>query len=568
MRQRISGRTAATLAAGAMTAMALVLSAPAYAQEGDVPSQAELWRIVQQQQKEIEELKAMLAAGGKPAPAAISAAPAMQSKPADAERLERLEQRVAATEQGLEATASALDKDSAASGSSWWERTSLGGYGSLRFESSNLDGHNDGFTFRRFVLAVDSQITDRLQTYLELEFERFTELELEKGVEVDGDELELEQALEGSNGSEISIEQAWARYKVNPALNFDFGALLVPVGRFNINHDDNQWVLPRRTLVDRGAPVLPSKAAWPELGAGVSGLVELGGGALLDYRLYAVNGAAVDFELETVLKAALEDSGDTELESKLEAKFGPSRGPFSENANKSLALTGRAALRPAPGQEIAFSGYIGNYVPSYLGRSDNVWSVGVDGFHRLGGIEIEYEAVTTRFENVGEVAAAFASTALSKERAIEGPVEGGAFAKHEIESTLSKNVMAKQKTGYWVEVRYPFWPSVLDDTVLGRGFDDPKLIPALRMEQVFYNDQLTGIDFDGGIVTSLRTRDAHLNRATFGLGYQPTPAWVLQVAGEYTWTNEDSLAGLTNFLAAGPEDDDAMSLLLGVAFGF
>ncbi|HZD54011.1 MAG TPA: hypothetical protein VE175_13260, partial [Woeseiaceae bacterium] len=497
------------------------------------------------------------------------APPAASTPPADsARRIEKLEQRVTATEQGLEATASALESRAGVGGEGWWNSVAVGGYGSSRFEASNLDEQDPGFTFRRFVLALDARPTDRLETYLELEFERFTELELEKGIESGDDEIEIEQAIEGGNGSEISIEQAWTRYTINPALRLDFGALLMPVGRFNLNHDDNQWVLPRRSLVDRGAPVLPSTAAWTELGAGISGSVPLGETGLIDYRLYAVNGTTVDFELENELEVAREDGEPAELESVVAAEFGPSRGAFDGNDNDSVALAGRLALSPTPSQEVAVSGYVGNYVPSFLGRDETLWSVGLDGVHHLRGLELEYEAVMTHFDNVDLVAAAFADRTFAKEREINGQTEDGAFATQKVELTLSQNIMAKQKTGYWVELRYPFWTDTLDDTFLGRGLRDPKLIPTVRMEQVFYDDQLTGIEFDGGAVTAFGTRDAHINRATLGLGYRPTPAWALQLTGEYTWTNEDSLAGLTNFLAAEEDEDDALSVLLGVAFGF
>ncbi|RMF74548.1 MAG: hypothetical protein D6740_02270, partial [Alphaproteobacteria bacterium] len=362
------------------------------------------------------------------------------------------------------------------------------------------------------------------------------------------------------------LEQAWARYRLTEALNLDFGALLVPVGRFNINHDDNQWILPRRSLVDRGVPVLPAKAAWAELGAGVSGALDLGTAGRLAYRLYAVNGVALDFELEEVLKAKPEDEG-TELESKFEASFGPQRGPFDGNVNDNLSITGRLAWQPAPAHEIAVSGYVGNYVPDALGKGRTLWSLGLDGLSRFGGLEFEYEAVTTHFGAVADVAAQFAARALSKERAIEGPVEDGAFAKHEVEFTLSKNVMAKQKTGYWVELRYPIALTTGDDGLLTRGFSNPRLIPTLRFEQVFFDDQLTGISFDGNAITALSTRDARIGRATAGLGFVPRPGWVFQIAGEYTWTNQPSLAGLTNFLDVGGRDD-SFALLLGVAFGF
>lgn len=520
----------------------------------------EMWRIIQQQQRTIEALKAKLDEPHAQPP---------DPKGQGTANLEGLEQRVADNEARLNATAAIIEQQSTGAGSTagWWNRVAVGGYGSARFEASGLDGQNTGFTQRRFVLAVNSQLLDRLQTYFELEFERFTQLELEKGVDAGGDELELSQAIEGTNGSEISVEQAWARYTISPELQVDFGALLVPVGRFNINHDDNQWVLPRRTLVDRGTPVLPVNAAWTELGAGISGTTSVGD-ALLDYRLYALNGTTIDFEFENELEVAVKPGEDTELESIIEAEFGPSRGPFEGNANDSIAFAGRVGLHPAPGHEFALSGYVGNYVPAFLHRDETLWAFGIDGLHYLGGFEIEYEAVTTHFDGLNRVAEAFTGRTLSREREINGTVEDGAFATYKVEFTLSSNVMARNKTGYWLEIRRPFWIEALNDTVFGRGFEDPKLIPTFRMEQVFFDNQLQKIEFDGGSLTAFKTRDAKINRATFGLGYRPVPEWVITLAGEYTWTGEDSLTGLTNFLAPGDSEDDNLSLLLGAAFGF
>jgi hypothetical protein len=517
-----------------------------------------MWLIIQQQQHTIEALQVRLDA--------VQQQPSVSQQRGNADA-GRLEKRVAENEARLEATAALIEQQGTGSGTGWWNRTAVGGYGSARFEASSLDKQNSGFTHRRFVLALNSQLLDRLQVYFELEFERFTNLELEKGVAAAGNELELSQAIEGTNGSEISVEQAWARYTVNSALQVDFGGVLVPIGRFNIRHDDNQWVLPRRSLVDRGAPVLPVTAAWTELGAGISGVTSVGD-ALIDYRLYALNGTAVDFEFEHELEVAAKKGEDTELESVVAAEFGPARGAFAGNANNSIAFAGRLALRPAPGQEIALSGYYGNYVPSFLHGNESLWSLGIDGLHHVAGFEIEYEAVTTHFDDLERVADALAGRLLSKEREINGAVEDSVFVTHKVEFSLSSNLMARNKTGYWIEIRHPFWIKALNDTFLGRGFADPKLIPTIRMEQVFFDDQLQTVEFDGGIVTGSQTRNAHINRATIGLGYRPVPEWVITLAGEYTWTNEDSLAGLTNFLVAGDSEDNNFSLLLGTAFGF
>ena len=56
----------------------------------------------------------------------------------------------------------------------------LGGYGSFRFEGSSLKDVSDTFTYRRFVLSIDANIAERLRSGVEIELERFTELELER----------------------------------------------------------------------------------------------------------------------------------------------------------------------------------------------------------------------------------------------------------------------------------------------------------------------------------------------------------------------------------------------------
>src|SRR5262249_22968688 len=165
----------------------------------------------------------------------------------------------------------------------------LGGYGSVRFEASDLKNLNDTFTFRRFVLSGDAAIGDRIRALVELEFERFTELEIERKRVSENGAQGFSQSVEGSDQSEISLEQAWVQFTLAEAAKFRAGMLLVPLGRFNLNHDDTRWDLPRRTLVDRGVPVLPSTAAWSEVGMGFVGDIPVPVGKL-SYQAYVMNG--------------------------------------------------------------------------------------------------------------------------------------------------------------------------------------------------------------------------------------------------------------------------------------
>ena len=130
--------------------------------------------------------------------------------------------------------------------------------------------------------------------------------------------------------------------------------------------------------------------------------------------------------------------------------------------------------------------------------------------------------------------------------------------------------LATSKSGYWLELRYPFWPEALSQTVLGRGFRNPQFVPVVRWEQVFFHKLLTELDFADGEVTVRRTRDATLNRFTVGFAYRPTPLWVFSLAYERTFTSNHSgsLVGLTNFLPTQDNEKTANAFLAGIAIGF
>lgn len=494
------------------------------------PTNEEMYNIIQQQNQRIESLENELhkARGDE-----------------EQDNQQALESKVDAQQKQIEALAD-RDKPNPA----LLDRVKIGGYGSVRGEVTNLDNQRDTFTYRRFVLSADAQINDRLQTYLELEFERFTQLELEKSIQAGDGQFSTKEAIEGSNGSEISIEQAWAGYSISPALNLQAGIVLVPLGRFNINHDDNQWNLTRRSLVDKGVPVLPSSAAFSELGIGFNGALPVGNGGLLDYRFYVVNGAQLDFASEQEFESVQGGAPETAVE----VEFAPSRGSASSDLNDNKAVTGRVAYRWQPGQEIALSGYWGRYTPDFLTDAD-VTSIGIDGLNTVGGLEIEYEAIYTDWGNVKEVAQSFARNTFNRDG------QGAEVA-------IAGDSLADSRSGYWIELRYPFWPEALNNTFLKTGFAKPELDPTLRFEQVFFNNQLRGFEFANSNITEYDSIDATLSRVTLGMSYRPVPQWVITVAGEYTWTNQRSLAGLTNFLAAGPNEDDAFALTTGVAFGF
>lgn len=437
------------------------------------------------------------------------------------------------------------------------ERVKLGGYGSFRFDHSDLDELKDTFTFRRFVLTTDANIAPRLRGYLELEFERFRELELEKGLRATGTGLRAEQAVEGTNETEISLEQGWVQYDLRDWLRFRAGGILVPLGRFNINHDDNRWDLPRRSLVDRGVPVLPTTSAWNELGVGFNGDVPFGESVLGSYQLYVMNGVTLDSTIEKVAETRRGDT--TKIVSEVE--LSPSKGTFALDNKDAKVLSGRFALSPTVGSEIATSFYWGRYTPDFL-PNEKIFAIGADGLISLGPFELEGEYVFTHFGGVRRLARRFAAVALEGESEIEG---GG--IEQEVEFELAK--LASDKQGYWIDLRYRFWPALLNDTVFGRPFEHPQLIATVRGEQVWLGDLVREAEFSGGKLTEFETENRRVDRVTLGLAYRPVPLVVFQVAYEYTHTpGGGSLADVTNFLPAKADENVAHAVLAGVAFGF
>lgn len=436
-------------------------------------------------------------------------------------------------------------------------QTRIGGYGSVRYDATTAEDVNNTFAFRRFVLTADSQIADRLRIGFELEFERFRKLELERKATAEAGGLKVEQEIEGTDESEITVEQAWMEYAFADAFRLRMGGVLVPVGRFNVPHDDDRWTLPRRPLVDRGAPALAAKAAWSELGLGFLGEVQVGDEGLLDYQLFIVNGASLSPEVEEVIQTR--DGRRDKLE--LEAKFKIQNGTFGNDVDDGKALTGRLAFSPSLGHEIAGSFYYGRYTPDWL-PSEAVSTVAIDGITTWGSLALEGEYIYSDFGDVENIATSFAAIAIESSNAT--PSSASPDFESEIEFELDS--LAKTRHGYWLEGRYDSRPRWLQDSFLGRSFADPRLVYAIRGEQVWIDGLMRDLKFTGGEVTSLTKSDHRVDRLSVGAAYRPVATVAIQLAYEYTRVDEGSLGLVTNHMAT--TDDEAHTVMLGGAFGF
>lgn len=226
------------------TVCAAALATPALGQE--LPSREEMWRIIQQQQAQIEALQ--------------------RRQETTDRKVEATEQKIEVTEQKVEATGAAVEQVAASGGGGasggWWDRTSLGGYGELHYNG----GDKDEVDFHRFVLFIGHEFNDYIRF--------FAEVELEHAVAGDGQE------------GEVELEQAFVEIDIAENHALTAGVQLIPVGILNEVHEPPTFYGVERNQVE--TQIIPT--TWWEAAAGAHG--QLGGG--FSYNALLHSGLEVD----------------------------------------------------------------------------------------------------------------------------------------------------------------------------------------------------------------------------------------------------------------------------------
>lgn len=294
---------------------------------------------------------------------------------------------------------------------------------------------------------------------------------------------------QNAGDGEAKVEQAWIDYLIEDWINLRIGALLVPFGRYNLYHDSDLQDLTDRPLVARD--IIPT--TWTESGAGFYGEFNPTIGSYEDlvvgYETYVINGLDDDFS----------DTG-----------IGNAKGSLKEDNNNSKAVVGRLVLSPAIGHEIGFSGYWGKYND----LDDNITGKAIDWLSTWGPLEI-----------VGEYA--------------HFNVDEPDF------TTGSSTDVPKTFDGYRIQANYHFWPEFLNDTFLGRGFEDPTFTLVSRYGWAKIDDD-----------SDATTGDNEESRYTLGFNYRPIESWVLKF--EYQWSRTENEA-----LERGDNDGFLMSVAMG-----
>lgn len=194
-----------------MIALGLSITGAAAAQSPPGPD--EMWRLIQEQQRKMEDLERRLEATGK---------------------------TVEQNEMAVEAVAEAAQEQTGGDG--WWQRTSLGGYGELHYNG----GDDDELDFHRFVLFFGHEFSDRLRLF---------------------SEFELEHALAGDGKpGEVELEQAYLEYDLTESVSGRSGLFLIPAGILNETHEPPTFYGVERNRVEN--KIIPS--TWWEGGTGLS----------------------------------------------------------------------------------------------------------------------------------------------------------------------------------------------------------------------------------------------------------------------------------------------------------
>jgi len=293
-----------------ITLLGAVAGAGAVAAEP--PSQEEMWRIIQEQQKTIEELKARLETTDQ--------------------KVQQTEAKVVETESKVEATADAVEQVGRADTGrvSWADRTSLGGYGELHYNNLENDGTGDDLDqvdFHRFILFVGHEFNDDLRFFSELEIEHAF----------------LEDTDDGSSPGAVELEQAWLELDLADNHRLRGGLDILPIGIINPVHEPDTFYGVERNRVE--SEIIPT--TWWEAGLGLNGEPAPG----WRYNVVAHSGLKVPV------------TGGS--------AFRPRSGRLkvAKAKNQDLAVTADLRYAGIPGLEVGISG---QYNRDITGTADNL----------------------------------------------------------------------------------------------------------------------------------------------------------------------------------------------------
>lgn len=319
----------------------------------------------------------------------------------------------------------------------------VGAYGVVAFE----DFRDRKTTFDgKLELLISGQFHDRIRFYNEIDL--------------------------GVPGGNALAEQAYVDLLLTQAFNLRTGVLLIPFGKFNLDHFD-----PRRDLTDR--PVVARRitpSTWSDLGVGAFGLIPLGDNLKATYEIQVING------LTDAFTATAQSSTGGRVSPEVGLRDARTQLRTDNNGNK--AVVGRGTLKLFDQYEIGVSGYRGAYKAN---SSDAITGTALDAEFKPRGV-----AFWEDFEFKGE------------------------YARFTIEGSSAPSSL----WGYYAQVNYHFWPSILNSTVLGRNFNHPTFTLVGRYGYAKIN-------------TAAGTGNLTESTTVIGLNYRPVEDYVIKAEYQF-----------------------------------
>ncbi len=239
--------------------------------------------------------------------------------------------------------------------------TYLGGYMDFEFRAPENEDAPHGFTQKRFIPFIYSDISDRVKLAAEIEFEF--------------------GGVGGGRSGEVILEFGTIDFLINDWINWRGGFILTPLGKLNLVHDSPLQDFTDRPLVDQ--LIIPTTLT--DLGMGFFGTLYPSELSKLDYEIYITNGVF----------RGLDADGDVRI-GESNGLRSAKAGYFDDNYNKSPGVVGRVAFSPFIGLEFGGSAYTSRYDEN----NDNQLTIPALDFAYQRG----------PFELVGEGAYAFIET--------------------------------------------------------------------------------------------------------------------------------------------------------------
>ena len=380
--------------------------------------------------------------------APVEAAPAAEE--GDEDELEVLREEVEELKEELEAMREEQDDFSNQVSDELARRTSVSGYATTFFRYDE-DGMAH-FRFVKVIIFLNGQITERLRFFAEIEFE--------------------DPAKIGGGQGLLKVEQSFIEFLAHEMLGIRGGIILVPLGRFNLFHEEWRYAFARRPLLnDR---LIPS--TYADVGGELFGMLHYGDDFLFTYSFTVTNGLTAKFVPN------VSDKG-----------FRSARPEFATDNNDAKSLAGRITFGFTEHVLLGLYSYWG-YFEDKSEVHDTDYSVLFFGFDAL----LDFKPLITRLEGTG-----------ANLKTDNGVVK----AEHITDPDLAAQgdlAVPVQMFGGVLELEYQFFFEGLKDTFFG-DFDNPQFFLASRLGYVTY---LYDVPHDG--------RD-QLDEfmMTYSIGYRP-----------------------------------------------